>query len=134
MYIFIIQVLQRRFDGSVDFNRFWVDYKDGFGDPEVELWLGNEKIYHLTNSADYQLRIDLVDPHGISYYAKYSRFRVANESDNYRLGILGNFSGTIGMYDYGVRSNYLEYIGDAYKIIMMCSTENIYLTKTRDPK
>lgn len=34
------QVIQQRFDGSVDFYRNWVDYKAGFGSIDSEFWLG----------------------------------------------------------------------------------------------
>jgi len=34
------QVIQRRTDGSVDFNQKEDDYKDGFGKPEGQHWLG----------------------------------------------------------------------------------------------
>ena len=37
-----------RFDGSVDFHRSWEDYKNGFGDPNGEYWLGNEALHLLT--------------------------------------------------------------------------------------
>ena len=33
--------MQRRLNGSVDFNRIWKDYKMGFGSPDGEYWLGN---------------------------------------------------------------------------------------------
>lgn len=33
-------LIQRRFDGSENFTRDWVDYEDRFGSTESEFWLG----------------------------------------------------------------------------------------------
>lgn len=62
-----LQVIQRRDDFGEpreNFNRDWSDYKNGFGDPAKEFWLGNENIYMLTNNEDYILRIELEDFEG----------------------------------------------------------------------
>jgi hypothetical protein len=40
MVMLCYQVVSNRFDGSVDFNRMWLDYEDGFGNKEGEYWLG----------------------------------------------------------------------------------------------
>uniref|UniRef100_A0A8C4WA31 Fibrinogen gamma chain n=1 Tax=Gopherus evgoodei TaxID=1825980 RepID=A0A8C4WA31_9SAUR len=60
-------VFQRRLDGSVDFKKNWVQYKEGFGhlspDDQSEYWLGNEKIHLITTQSTipYALRIELED-------------------------------------------------------------------------
>lgn len=67
-----VQVIQRRFDFGEpreNFNRDWADYKNGFGDPAREFWLGNENIYMLTNNEDYMLRVELEDFEGNKRYA-----------------------------------------------------------------
>ncbi|XP_040892039.1 fibrinogen gamma chain isoform X2 [Toxotes jaculatrix] len=68
-------VIQRRRDGSVDFHKDWIQYKEGFGylspDDTTEFWLGNEKIHLLTASTTIPtvLRIELVDWEGNTRYA-----------------------------------------------------------------
>lgn len=68
-------VIQRRQDGSVDFNRTWKEYKEGFGDLNGEFWLGNENIHKLTSQGDYSLRIDLEDWNNKHKHAFYQVFR-----------------------------------------------------------
>lgn len=68
----MFQVIHRRDDYGVpaeNFNRDWNDYKNGFGDPSKEFWLGNENIYMLTNNDDYMLRVELEDFDGNKRYA-----------------------------------------------------------------
>ena len=59
------QVVQRRDnygeDDQQSFNQPWEEYKQGFGNPTKAFWLGNENIFMLTNTEDYQLRIELQD-------------------------------------------------------------------------
>ncbi|NXI61719.1 FIBG protein, partial [Anseranas semipalmata] len=84
-------VLQRRLDGSEDFKRNWVQYKEGFGhlspDDTTEFWLGNEKIHLITTQSTlpYTLRIELEDWTGKKGTADYAVFKVGTEQDKYRL-------------------------------------------------
>ena len=85
-------VVQKRFDGSVDFFRAWDDYKRGFGNLNGEFWLGLDRIHRLTVSSNYKLRVDLEDTHGKTVFAEYSSFSVANETAKYQLS-LGSYAG-----------------------------------------
>ncbi|PIK61754.1 tenascin [Apostichopus japonicus] len=82
--------------GSTSFYRNWAAYKNGFGDINVDFWLGNEKLYYLTNQKYYSLRFDVTTSNRDSKYALYSEFRIMSESHNYRLDRLGSHSGTTG--------------------------------------
>ena len=53
-------VIQKRFDGSVDFNRNWNDYKNGFGDVNGEYWLGNEFVHQYTEKDQSEMKIETV--------------------------------------------------------------------------
>ncbi|XP_061416099.1 fibrinogen gamma chain [Lethenteron reissneri] len=82
-------VIQHRHDGSVNFTRDWVSYREGFGylapTLTTEFWLGNEKIHLLTGQQAYRLRIDLTDWENTYRYADYGHFKLTPESDEYRL-------------------------------------------------
>ncbi|XP_044032931.1 fibroleukin [Siniperca chuatsi] len=78
-------VIQNRQDGSLDFNRTWQEYREGFGSPQGELWLGNAALYGLTSTGQHQLRIELEDWHQQKRHATYNNFKVASEAQRYRL-------------------------------------------------
>ncbi|KAM3602124.1 uncharacterized protein V6R79_024748 [Siganus canaliculatus] len=81
-------VFQKRRHGKVDFNRDWVDYRDGFGHLKLwndEFWLGNEHIYSLLSEGKNLVKIDLMDWDGQRSYAYYENFRITDEADKYRL-------------------------------------------------
>ena len=86
-------VIQRRQDGSVDFNRDWVDYEDGFGNLTGEFWYGLRAIHCLTNQGQWELRIDYTFNDGTKGYLSYSNFRVGVATKQYPLTISG-FVGT----------------------------------------
>ena len=88
-------VIQRRFDGSVSFDRNWTDCESGFGNKTGEYWLGLSYIHRLTTSASQDLRVDMEDFEGGSAYARYTTFTVSTAADSYRMRISG-YSGTAG--------------------------------------
>ncbi|XP_008408105.1 fibroleukin isoform X1 [Poecilia reticulata] len=78
-------VIQNRQDGSVDFNRTWQEYREGFGSLQGEHWLGNAALHALTSTGLHQLRIELEDWYQQKRQATYSNFKVASEAERYRL-------------------------------------------------
>ncbi|KAK5642803.1 hypothetical protein RI129_008970 [Pyrocoelia pectoralis] len=91
-------LIQRRDDFGEpreNFNRDWNDYKNGFGDPAKEFWLGNENIYMLTNNEEYILRVELEDFEGNKRYAQYSHFKIHSEAEYYKLELDG-YEGNAG--------------------------------------
>ncbi|XP_035689820.1 ficolin-2-like [Branchiostoma floridae] len=91
-------VIQKRFDGSVDFVNDWETYKNGFGDLSGEFWLGNDKIYEISSAKAYLLRIDLENWSSETVYAEYDRFYIEDEAAKYRLHV-GALLVHIGAYD-----------------------------------
>ncbi|XP_039719886.1 angiopoietin-4 isoform X4 [Pteropus medius] len=85
-------LIQRRENGSVNFQRNWKDYKEGFGDPAGEHWLGNEVVHQLTSRAAYSLRVELQDWEGNEAYAQYEHFQLGSEGQLYRLKVTSNLS------------------------------------------
>lgn len=88
-------VVQRRKDGSINFNRTWDEYKNGFGNLSGEFWLGNDRLHLLSKSSNMMLRIELEDFKGVKEFANYDQFYVANEYLKYKLSVSG-YSGTAG--------------------------------------
>ncbi|XP_034742737.1 angiopoietin-related protein 4 [Etheostoma cragini] len=54
-------VIQRRQDGSVDFDQLWQAYKKGFGTLDGEFWLGLQNIHSIAKDGGYILNIKLSD-------------------------------------------------------------------------
>ena len=82
-------VVQRKQDGSVDFNKGWVDYEDGFGSLTGEFWYGLTPLHCLTNQGQWEMRIDFTLTDGTKSYLSYSSFKVGPTSSNYQLSISG---------------------------------------------
>ena len=85
-------VVQRRFDGSVDFNRNWNEYKHGFGDVYGEYWLGNEFIHQYTTSKETGYSTSTIEMiaegiafDGVRVVAKMENFKLSDEASKYVL-------------------------------------------------
>ena len=94
-------LIQRRIDGSVNFNRDWVDYEQGFGtvpvddkDTTGEFWIGLYPLHCLTgNGRRWELRIDYILTNGSRGHLSYSHFKVGSADRQYPLTISG-YEGT----------------------------------------
>lgn len=88
-------VIQRRTSGEIDFYRNSSEYKNGFGDPAKEYWIGLDTIYYLTSETNNTLRIEMEDWDGARRVATYEHFSIAPEMNNYELQVQG-YSGDAG--------------------------------------
>ncbi|XP_037548851.1 angiopoietin-related protein 7-like [Nematolebias whitei] len=94
-------IFQRRRDGSVSFNQGWSEYRNGFGEPDGEHWLGNQHLYLLSSQDHYSLRIDMQDWSHAHKHALYRSFRIDGEENQYRLhvsGFRGSLEDSFGWY------------------------------------
>ncbi|XP_064553640.1 ficolin-2-like [Drosophila montana] len=89
-------VIQRRLDGSVNFNRNWAEYRQGFGNLDGEFFIGLEKLHLMTKSQKHELYIHLEDFENQHHNARYSEFLIDDEATSYMLRILGEYSGNAG--------------------------------------
>ncbi|GCC29331.1 angiopoietin-related protein 4 isoform X1 [Chiloscyllium punctatum] len=87
-------VIQRRRDGSVDFDRLWQAYKDGFGNLTGEFWLGLEKLYTIVRQGGYLLRIELEDWENHTEYTEYP-FSLGSEATDYTMTLKSPTSGNL---------------------------------------
>ncbi|XP_063427014.1 fibrinogen-like protein A [Mytilus trossulus] len=119
-------VIQKRYEGSVEFNRNWKDYENGFGDKRGEFWLGNKNIAKLTSEKNHELRIDVEDWDGNKRYAVYKSFSVGDASTKYQLTI-GNYSGNAARFFSEVRSTNTSPIPKHNFVMSLCPLSNMHI-------
>ena len=91
-----ILIQQNMIENHDTFNRNWLDYKNGFDDNDGNYWFGNEKLFQLTSSSQWKLKIEMeADDTRRWYFAEYSSIQIASESDFFRIQVSG-YSGTAG--------------------------------------
>ena len=86
-------VIQRRQDGSVDFDRFWWEYEMGFGSLTGEFWYGLRALHCLTGQGGWEMRMDIKLANGTNIFLQYKQFKVASAKNKYKLTV-GGFQGT----------------------------------------
>ena len=79
----IERTIQRRISDSVDFDRDWDDYVNGFGDVDGNYWMGLEEIHQLTTTHDVSMDINIETFEGEPFTLKLQTFSVGNVAGNY---------------------------------------------------
>ncbi|XP_071533618.1 ryncolin-1-like isoform X2 [Panulirus ornatus] len=80
-------VIVSRSNGRERFNRTYREYREGFGNPADEYWIGNDILYRLTNWRPHLLRAVMEDFNGQKTWVEYNVFRVAGPEEDYRLTV-----------------------------------------------
>ncbi|XP_062584891.1 ficolin-1-like [Saccostrea cucullata] len=89
-------VIQKRVKGSLDFDRDWLEYKNGFGSPEQDVWIGNDVIHQLTKGNNSSLYVSITLQNGKRLYELYEKFAISDEAEKYKLFLAGTADGTLG--------------------------------------
>ncbi|XP_075160205.1 uncharacterized protein LOC142233239 isoform X2 [Haematobia irritans] len=106
-------VIMNRFNGDINFQRGWMEYKNGFGNLAGEFFIGLDKLYALTASAVHELLITLEDFQNRRKYARYNLFAIGNEQESYELKLLGNYEGDAGdSFSYHAGSKFSTFDND----------------------
>ncbi|XP_078263254.1 fibrinogen-like protein 1-like protein [Rhinoraja longicauda] len=81
-------------NSSLDFDRTWQDYKQGFGFVNGDHWLGNDFMHRITSKPnEYKLGIKLINVNGEMKWGEYDPFFIENEESRYKIR-LGLYHGT----------------------------------------
>nr|XP_034338048.1 microfibril-associated glycoprotein 4 [Crassostrea gigas] len=121
-------VIQRRVNGSVDFDRNWTEYKNGFGFADHEYWIGNDMLHRLTLTNPQELRVDMERFNGEKAYAVYSYFSVGDEASKYQLQVTG-YSGNAGdSLNYHNNMTFFTPDQDKWNRRVICAGSSIYIS------
>ena len=116
-------VILNRTSGKLNFSRGWEGYKDGFGKPNDEHWIGNEKLYKLTHNQSYKLMVYFDQNPTMPTLCEF--FGVAAEQDHFALKLslcrgpaahaLGYSDGAIfSTYDHSVEEDCAKQYGGGF--------------------
>nr|XP_034839125.1 protein scabrous-like [Maniola hyperantus] len=99
-------ILQRRYNGSVEFNRKFAEYVKGFGNADSEFWLGLESMHQLTSDNCSSMIIDMTDIYGSVWFAEYDHFFVGSADSGYILELSGFSGNASDAFEY---QNHMEF-------------------------
>ena len=102
-------VIQHRLNGTVLFNRTFVDYENGFGDLGGEFWLGLEKIHRLANTTNlYHIRFNVTTDKNVTKFIEYEQFGLGSHLTKYTLLAANPVSGDLpnGTFSYNSGSQF----------------------------
>uniref|UniRef100_A0AAG5DF87 Fibrinogen C-terminal domain-containing protein n=1 Tax=Anopheles atroparvus TaxID=41427 RepID=A0AAG5DF87_ANOAO len=88
-------VMQRRTGATTNFTRSFAEYRDGFGHPSGDFWLGLNRINLITQTAQTELAIVMEAFDGTSTTVRYTNFVIGDLSSNFRLTTLSGFTGSV---------------------------------------
>ena len=86
-------VIQRnRKNSQLSFNKNWKEYEDGFGDLNDDFWAGLKLMHTLTQTGQWEMRVDYRKNDKTWSYLHYDQFSVGSDSEEYPLTV-GGFTG-----------------------------------------
>jgi len=90
--------MHRDVASGFNWNLTWVDYKNGFGSSDsTDFWMGLERLYLLTTSGNYRLRIEWrQSPTNLWFSIEYWHFYIDNEVAKYMMHVEGYVHGDDG--------------------------------------
>ena len=74
---------------SVDFNKKWKDYEEGFGHLEGNFWYGLKSIHCLTQNDPWEMKIEFKLKNGEWNTIHYNEFSIGSPDDEYPLKVGG---------------------------------------------
>ncbi|XP_058123435.1 microfibril-associated glycoprotein 4-like [Anopheles ziemanni] len=89
-------MMQRRSSASTNFTRSFAEYRDGFGHPSGDFWLGLNRLHLITQASQVELAIIMEAYDGTSATVRYTNFKVSDLANNFRLTTLSGFTGAAG--------------------------------------
>ena len=87
-------IWMRRIGTAYSWGLPWASFKSGFGSVgDSNYWLGLERLYQLTSSSKYRLRIEVKDTSSVWRSVEYWSFTVGDEAaTKYQLNVDGYVS------------------------------------------